>query len=144
MARNFRVQDAYEEVTVTVTGTMIKVRAMPTYLEDQSSPEDSYYVWAYTIEIENHGTETIRLRSRLWRITDANGQVKEVSGMGVVGAQPFIGPGDIYTYTSGVPLPTPSGIMKGYYRMQDRKGNFFAVRIPTFSLDSPFSGHQLH
>ena len=139
MARNFTVQDAYEEMTGD-----IKVRAMPSYLEDQSSPDEGYYFWAYTIEIENQGSETVQLRSRFWRITDANGQVQEVRGVGVVGEEPFIEPGDTYSYTSGAPLPTASGIMEGSYQMQGQAGHLFDVRIPTFSLDSPYVAHHYH
>ena len=139
MPRSLTIQDAYEETT-----RQIKVRAMPSYLDDQSAPEDSYYFWSYTIEIENHGDEPVQLRTRYWRITDANGQVQEVRGEGVVGEEPLISPGESYSYTSGAPLQTPSGIMERAYQMQDRDGAFFDVKVPAFSLDSPFSDQSYH
>ncbi len=117
----------------------IRVRAVPQYVEEQSRPEDGYYFWAYTIEIANDGEETVQLRSRLWRITDGRGQTEEVRGPGVVGETPVLAPGQSFTYTSGCPLPTPSGIMAGSYQMADEDGRLFDVTIPAFSLDSPFS-----
>jgi ApaG protein len=80
----------------------------------------------------------VQLRSRVWRITDGLGQTEEVRGPGVVGETPFIQPGASFTYTSGCPLRTPSGIMVGSYQMADAQGVLFDVAIPAFSLDSPF------
>ena len=117
----------------------IRVRVTPQYLEDQSSPEESEFFWAYTIDIANEGEETVQLRSRMWRITDASGQTQEVRGPGVVGETPVILPGGAYSYTSGCPLRTPSGIMVGSYQMTDAKGELFDVAIPAFSLDCPFA-----
>ena len=119
------------------TTRSIKVTVEPFYLEDQSSPAEDHYVWAYHVRIENRGRETVQLRSRHWRITDNRGQVQEVRGPGVVGEQPVLGPGESFEYTSGTPLPTPSGIMVGTYHMETRAGESFAVRVPAFSLDSP-------
>lgn len=79
----------------------------------------------------------MQLLSRHWRITDALGRIQEVRGAGVVGEQPIIHPGDSYTYTSGTPLTTPSGIMVGAYEMMDEDGDHFEAAIPAFSLDSP-------
>jgi ApaG protein len=115
----------------------IRISVEPSFLDDQSSPEDSRYVWAYKVRIENKGQETVRLRSRYWRITDSNGHVQEVSGEGVVGAQPTLKPGDNFEYTSGAPLATPSGFMVGNYTMEAVDGRAFKVEIPAFSLDSP-------
>lgn len=123
----------YEAVT-----RQIRIRVRPAYEEDQSTPEDSYYFWTYTIDILNEGTETVQLRSRVWRITDANGKIEEVRGPGVVGQTPTIPPGQSFTYTSGCPLSTPSGIMAGSYQMADEDGKLFDVVIPAFSLDSPY------
>jgi len=117
----------------------IRIRVTPQYLDDQSSPEESEFLWAYTIDIENEGTETVQLRSRVWRITDGLGQTEEVRGPGVVGETPVIEPGSSFSYTSGCPLRTPSGIMVGSYQMSDAKGQLFDVEIPAFSLDSPFA-----
>lgn len=115
----------------------IKVTVKPFYLEDQSSPADDHYVWAYQVRIENCGGETVQLRRRHWRITDNRGQMQEVRGPGVVGEQPVLRPGESFEYTSGTPLATPSGIMVGTYDMETRDGETFAVAIPAFSLDSP-------
>jgi ApaG protein len=117
----------------------IRIRVTPQYLEDQSSPEDSEFLWAYTIDIANESDETVQLRSRVWRITDGQGQTEEVRGPGVVGETPVIQPGKSFSYTSGCPLRTPSGIMVGSYQMVDAKGQLFDVEIPAFSLDSPFA-----
>ncbi len=116
----------------------IRVNVTPEYLEDQSSPEDGQFFWAYTVEITNDGNETVQLRSRIWRITDASGQTEEVRGPGVVGETPVIEPGNSFSYTSGCPLRTSSGIMVGSYQMAGEDGTLFDVAIPAFSLDSPF------
>ncbi len=118
----------------------ISVTVTPIYLEDQSEPEEDHYVWAYQVRIENDGVETVQLRSRHWRITDANGLVQEVRGAGVVGEQPVLEPGETFEYTSGTPLNAPSGIMVGSYGMQTDDGDMIEVDIPAFSLDSP---HQV-
>ncbi|RFC63375.1 Co2+/Mg2+ efflux protein ApaG [Fulvimarina endophytica] len=120
----------------------ILVSVTPVYLEEQSEPSEGRYIWAYTISIENLGEETVQLVDRYWHITDAKGNVQEVSGPGVVGDQPVIAPGDSYTYTSGCPLPTPSGIMQGHYGMRDDKGARFKVAVPPFSLDMPQTGRR--
>jgi ApaG protein len=118
----------------------ISVTVTPIYLEDQSEPDEDHYVWAYQVRIENDGFETVQLRSRHWRITDANGVVQEVRGAGVVGEQPVLEPGESFEYTSGTPLNAPSGIMVGSYEMQTDEGDLIEVDIPAFSLDSP---HQV-
>jgi ApaG protein len=115
----------------------IRVRVAPQYLEEESSPDESRYVWAYTIDIVNEGSETVQLRTRHWRITDATGRTEEVRGPGVVGETPVLEPGASFRYTSGCPLPTPSGIMVGSYQMTTESGERINVAIPAFSLDSP-------
>jgi ApaG protein len=122
----------YEAVT-----RHIRVRVQPQFLEDQSDPSQSRYAWAYTIDIINEGRETVQLISRYWHITDERGLVEEVRGPGVVGEQPTLKPGRSFTYTSGCPLRTPSGIMVGRYQMITDDGEKFDVEIPAFSLDSP-------
>jgi ApaG protein len=114
----------------------IEVKVTPRYLPERSSQEKSYYFWAYTIEITNHGSETVQLKTRHWRITDSFGRLQEVKGAGVVGEEPVIEPGASFEYTSGVPLPTPSGFMTGSYGMTTDNGDSFDIDIPTFSLDS--------
>jgi ApaG protein len=126
------------------TTRSIRVTVKPYYLEDQSSPTDNRYVWAYHVRIENRGAETVQLRRRHWRITDAMGRMQEVRGPGVVGEQPVLAPGQSYEYTSGTPLPTPSGIMVGSYDMELPDGECFAVAIPAFSLDSPHQPRHLN
>lgn len=119
------------------TTRQIRVSVEPIWLEDRSNPTESRYVWAYQVEIENLGGETVQLRSRHWMITDARGHVEHVRGPGVVGKQPKLGPGERFEYTSGCPLTTPSGFMGGTYRMITAEGETFDIEIPTFSLDSP-------
>ncbi|MBV8940063.1 MAG: Co2+/Mg2+ efflux protein ApaG [Alphaproteobacteria bacterium] len=121
----------------TATTHDIRVTVHPVYLEEQSLPEEAHYVWAYTIQIENHGTETVQLINRYWHITDAHGQVQEVRGPGVVGEQPTLEPGDAFQYTSGAALHTSSGLMAGHYEMRKDSGEVFTISIPSFSLDSP-------
>ncbi|HYD30282.1 MAG TPA: Co2+/Mg2+ efflux protein ApaG [Azospirillaceae bacterium] len=122
----------------------IRVTVQPTFLEDQSSPAESHFVWAYTIRVENIGDETVQLRTRHWQITDALGRMQEVRGPGVVGEQPVLEPGDVFEYTSGTPLPTPSGIMVGSYQMETDRGETFDVAVPAFSLDSPHETVRLN
>ncbi len=119
------------------TTRAIQITVEPSFLDKESEPEEDRYFWAYTIEIVNLGTETVQLRSRFWKITDARGRVEEVRGPGVIGKQPVIGPGEKFSYTSGCPLPTPSGFMVGTYQMQTEGGEMFVVDIPAFSLDMP-------
>lgn len=119
------------------TTRSIRVSVEPNFLDDQSSPEDNQYAWAYHIKIENIGKEIVQLHSRYWRITDKLGRIQEVRGMGVVGEQPVLRPGESFEYTSGTQLNTESGIMAGNYQMQTENGEFFNVTIPAFSLDSP-------
>ena len=128
----------------TKTTRSISITVEPTYLEDRSSPTDNQYVWAYHVRIENSGGETVQLLNRYWRITDAHGRVQEVRGPGVVGEQPVLKPGDSFEYTSGTPLPTPSGIMVGAYQMETEKGERFDVAVPAFSLDSPHQQVRLN
>jgi ApaG protein len=115
----------------------IEVRVEPFYLADRSDPDESRYVWAYRISIDNQSEAAVKLVSRYWHITDGKGRVEEVRGPGVVGEQPELNPGDSYNYTSGCPLTTPSGIMVGRYTMRRKDGETFDVAIPAFSLDLP-------
>lgn len=132
------------ESMYSATTRAIRVTVEPIYLEDQSSPAEDHYVWAYQVKIENGGSETVQLRNRYWRITDAMGRSQEVRGEGVVGEQPTLGPGQSYEYTSGTPLGTPSGIMMGSYEMETQAGERFDVEIPAFSLDSPHQARRMN
>lgn len=122
----------------------IQVTVTPSYLDDQSSPPDGRFFWAYHVEIENLGHETVQLRARYWRITDGLGRVQEVRGEGVVGKTPVLAPGTRFNYTSGCPLETPQGIMEGEYEMVTDAGERFTIAIPAFSLDSPVQTRILH
>jgi ApaG protein len=115
----------------------IEVRVKPRFLKERSSPEKDQYFWAYTIEIVNRGSDTVQLKTRHWRITDAMGRTQEVRGAGVVGEQPVLKPGQSFEYTSGVPLTTGSGFMAGTYGMMSARGERFDIEIPPFWLDSP-------
>lgn len=119
----------------TTNGIRISVR--PTFLDRQSDPDDSLFVWSYTVRIHNDSDESVRLKTRHWLITNAKGMTEVVKGVGVVGEQPVIKPGEGYEYTSGAPLSTPSGMMVGRYGMETAGGEPFEVEIPAFSLDSP-------
>jgi len=128
----------------TRTTHNIKVTATPHFLGDQSSPAESHFVWAYTIELENLGDAPVQLINRHWHITDAQGLVTEVRGAGVIGEQPVLNPGDAFRYTSGTALATPSGIMLGEYEMRAPDGSLFEIAIPAFSLDSPYEAVRLN
>ena len=119
------------------TTRAIQVTVEPNFVEAESSPDQGRYFWAYKIEIANLGEEVVQLRSRHWRITDASGRTEEVHGAGVVGKQPVLKPGETFSYTSGCPLPTSSGIMVGSYQMQTTAGELFSIAIPAFTLDLP-------
>lgn len=136
--------DSPEEHSWTAVTRAIRVTVQPRYLPGESTPEEERYVFAYTVEIVNEGDETVRLVARHWRITDGRGRTEEVRGPGVVGEQPTLPPGQSFTYTSGAPLPTPSGIMVGAYQMQTDGGQPFDVAIPAFALECPHAVRILH
>jgi len=122
----------------------IVVRVFPTYAVEDSSPEEGLYLWSYTVEIENHGGETVTLVSRRWIITDALNRVNEVEGSGVVGEQPELRPREAFRYVSNCPLATPSGAMRGSYHMVTEDGELFEVEIPEFSLHLPGASRKLN
>jgi ApaG protein len=122
----------------SATTNGIRIDVNPSFLGDQSDPANDDYVWSYTVKIENTSPQTVQLTARRWQITDRNGITQIVQGPGVVGEQPILREGDIFTYTSGCPLSTPSGVMQGTYRMVTLEGEVFEANIPAFSLDSPF------
>ncbi len=133
-----------QPMTYTAMTRKIRVSVRPVYLEEQSAPQDNHFVWAYHVTIENLGPETVQLVSRHWHITDGRGEQHDVRGPGVVGEQPVLEPGDVFEYTSGTPLATPSGIMGGEYQMKNERGEAFEIEIPSFSLDSPYQPVRLH
>jgi ApaG protein len=115
----------------------IDVRAATQYLAEQSDEGAGRYVFAYTITLRNNGNVSAQLISRHWIITDAQGLVQEVRGMGVVGAQPLIAPGESFEYTSGAAIATSVGTMKGAYQMLASDGTRFEAAIPEFTLSVP-------
>jgi len=115
----------------------IRVDVATSYVDEQSEPAASRYVFAYTITISNDGDVAARLLSRHWIITDANGKVQEVSGDGVVGEQPHLNPGECFRYSSGAVLETPVGAMQGLYRMETDNGRNFDAPIEPFTLAVP-------
>ena len=119
----------------------IRIQVTPEYLPEQSAPQDSRYVFAYHIEISNHGDKPVQLIDRHWLITNGRGEMEEVHGSGVVGLQPVIHPGEHFRYSSGCPLDTPVGTMEGHYDMQTTEGERFKARIGVFRLAQPGSLH---
>lgn len=117
----------------------IDVKAEPTYIPAQSDPQEDRYVFAYTITLQNTGDVAARLLTRHWVITNANGEVQEVRGDGVVGDQPHLRPGESYQYTSGSIMETPVGSMRGSYQMVADDGTQFDAEIPMFTLAVPGS-----
>ncbi|MFP5381185.1 MAG: Co2+/Mg2+ efflux protein ApaG [Gammaproteobacteria bacterium] len=115
----------------------INVSVDTSYLSEQSDPSADRYVFAYTITISNHGTVAAQLISRHWIITDAHDATQEVKGLGVVGEQPLLRPGESFEYTSGTALATPVGTMHGSYQMVAEDGNKFDAEIPRFTLAMP-------
>ena len=107
------------------------------YIEEQSSPGDNRYVFSYTINMLNRGTEAAQLISRHWIITDAEGKTQEVKGPGVVGEHPYLKPGEDFTYTSGTIIHTPVGSMQGSYQMKAGDGQMFDAEIHPFTLTKP-------
>jgi ApaG protein len=127
------MQDRY---SATTHG--IRVSVVPVYMDERSKPEAHEFFWAYTVTITNEGARQVQLLRRTWQITDAAGRTQQVHGLGVVGEQPVLPPGESFEYTSGTPLSTPSGFMHGTYHMvETASGAAFDVAIPAFSLDSP-------
>jgi ApaG protein len=131
--------DAYAAVTRGV-----RVVVTPRYLPEESDPGQGRFFWAYTVRIENNGEETVQLLARHWIITDGLNRVEEVRGPGVVGQQPTLRRGERFEYTSGCPLSTPSGAMRGAYRMRTEAGEAFEARIPEFSLHRPEAALRLN
>jgi ApaG protein len=115
----------------------IKVSVRTEFLPDQSDREAGPYVFAYFITIRNTGQVAAQLISRHWIITDAEGRSQEVRGLGVVGNQPLLKPGEEFQYQSGTPLPTPVGTMRGTYQMVAEDGTAFDADVPEFILSMP-------
>ncbi|KAF7598715.1 MAG: Co2+/Mg2+ efflux protein ApaG [Candidatus Dactylopiibacterium carminicum] len=119
----------------------ISISIRPQYLPEQSDPEEQRYVFAYQVNIRNEGSVGVKLLSRHWVITDAVGNVEEVRGEGVVGEQPELAPGEEFEYSSGCPLPTAFGSMRGSYQFVADDGTGFEAEIPEFFLVGPRTLH---
>jgi ApaG protein len=119
----------------------VKVNVKTMYIPEQSDPHTDRYVFAYTITIQNEGSVAAKLLTRHWIINDANGNVQEVHGEGVVGEQPYLKPGESFQYTSGTVIETPVGSMEGSYQMLAEDGTPFDAQIPAFTLSLP---NKLH
>ena len=116
-------------------GILVEVES--TFVPERSEPLRRLWFFAYRIRIANEGDEVVQLIGRHWVITDANGEVEEVTGPGVVGEQPILAPGEAFEYSSFCPLPTPFGTMSGSYQMVTREGDAFEVEIAPFELSQP-------
>lgn len=127
--------------TLVLPSHGIEVEVTPAYVGEQSEPWNNRYLFIYNVRIRNEGDIGSRLTGRHWIVYDADGNIEEVKGTGVVGEQPFLSPGDSYTYTSGTVLATPVGCMHGSYQFVTESGEEFEAEIPAFSLAAP---HTLH
>ena len=112
------------------------VEVVPQYLREQSTPEDDLYIFAYTISITNTGDISAQLISRTWNVNDANGITEKIKGLGLVGQQPFLKPGQTFEYTSGTRLRTPTGTMHGSFFCVAEDGEKFDADVPMFVLDA--------
>ncbi len=115
----------------------IQIDVITQYIENQSRPDQNYYVFAYTVTILNNGDQSVKLINRYWLITDSNRKIQEVRGEGVVGEQPYLKPGEQFEYTSGCVLETSVGTMQGSYEMRSDDGLIFEAPIHEFVLSMP-------
>ena len=113
-----------------------RVEVSPRYLAEQSAPEQGLYMFSYTVSIANVGAVPAQLISRTWNVNDANGHTERVKGLGVVGQQPLLKPGEVFEYTSGTRLRTPTGTMHGSFFCVAEDGEKFDTDIPMFVLDA--------
>lgn len=119
----------------------IRIEVSPTYIPEQSDPAKSFYFFAYKVKITNQSSTVVQLLKRRWVIVDGEGQFEEIEGLGVVGLQPKIGPGQTFEYSSFCPLSTPTGSMRGQYMFQNSSKEEFWAEIPQFVLCEPASYH---
>jgi ApaG protein len=135
-----RNQPLHASTSEAVTNN-VRVEVESQYRPELSEPHENHWLFHYTVSITNEGDETVRLLSRHWIITDATGHTEEISGPGVVGEQPTLVPGETFRYTSGCPLRTSSGVMRGTYQMVTMDGDHFDVEIAPFALHQPYTVH---
>ena len=136
----FRDQQMHASSSEAVTNN-VRVEVESQYAPEHSQPFQNQWFFHYTVRITNEGDETVQLLSRHWTITDAAGNAEEVRGPGVVGEQPVLAPGESFHYTSGCPLKTSTGVMRGTYQMVDEDGGYFDVEIAPFALHEPYTVH---
>jgi ApaG protein len=134
-------QQLHASTSEAVTNN-VRVEVESHYAPEHSQPFQNQWFFYYTIRITNESDEAVQLLSRHWIITDANGHIEEVRGPGVVGEQPVLAPGESFQYTSGCPLPTSAGVMRGTYQMSlTESGDRFDVEIAPFALHEPYTVH---
>jgi ApaG protein len=136
----FKDQQMHASSSEAVTNN-VRVEVESQYAPEHSQPFQNQWFFHYTVRITNEGDETVQLLSRHWTIVDATGHAEEVKGPGVVGEQPVLAPGESFHYTSGCPLPTSTGVMRGTYQMVDEDGGYFDVEIAPFALHEPYTVH---
>jgi ApaG protein len=119
----------------------VRVEVESRFAPEHSQPFQNHWFFYYTVRITNEGEDTVHLLSRRWLITDGSGSTEEVHGLGVVGEQPTLAPGESFQYTSGCPLKTPTGVMRGTYQMAGEDGDHFNVEIAPFALHEPYTVH---
>jgi ApaG protein len=137
---DFKNQSMHASSSEAVTNN-VRVEVESHYAPDHSQPFQCQWFFHYTVTISNEGDDTVQLLSRHWIISDATGHTEEVHGPGVVGEQPVLAPGESFTYTSGCPLKTPTGLMRGTYSMVTENGEHFDVEIAPFALHEPYTVH---
>lgn len=130
--------------TFEKTTNDIRVLVTPVFMDEESRPEEHFYLWAYQVRIENRSPSSIKILDRQWKVIDAHGTTQNISSVGVFKDQPALKPGDAFEYTNTIPLGTTSGFMTGKYALEKTRGTFVDVEIPTFSLDSPYDSHLLN
>jgi ApaG protein len=141
MAEQHKDQPQEPQTSSEAVTNNVRVEVESEHVPQQSLPFASQWLFHYTVRITNEGDETVQLLSRHWVITDANGQMQEVKGAGVVGEQPVLAPGESFQYTSRCQLRTPKGIMRGTYQMVTEGGTHFDVEIAPFTLHEHYTVH---
>ena len=136
----FKAQTLHASTSEAITNN-VRVEVEARYAPDRSQPFENDWFFIYTVRITNEGDDRVQLLSRHWVITDATGHTEEVQGKGVVGEQPVLQPGESFQYTSGSPLSTSTGIMRGTYQMVTEDGEHFDVEIAPFALHEPYTVH---
>lgn len=131
-------------MTFEKTSHDIRVSVTPVFLEEDSRPEDHFYLWAYQVRIENRRKSPVTIVDRMWNVVDAHGTSKSITGIGIFKNLPPLKPGDAFEYTNSIPLSTTSGFMMGQYALEGPSGKFLDIDVPSFSLDSPYEDRTLN